>query len=95
MRFWKQIQKFQVETEIFRGVVRKEGSADGTRNESKFERRKCEILMVKICLKIEITTNRHYQNVDLGLIFLMEASKLQKRPSRTEQNQKNPEKKRI
>ena len=37
MRFWRKIQKFQVEMEIYRGVVRKEGSADGTRNESKFE----------------------------------------------------------
>ena len=44
MRFWRQIQKFQVETEIYRGVVRKEGSVDGARNESKFELEKCEKL---------------------------------------------------
>ena len=39
-------------------------------------------------LKIEITTNRHYQNVDLGLKFPMEALKLQKRPSRTKKSRK-------
>ena len=46
MKFWRQIKKFQVETEIFRRVVRKEGSVDGARNESKFEVGKCEILTV-------------------------------------------------
>ena len=44
MKFWRQIKKFQVETEIFRRVVRKEGSVNGPRNESKIEHGKCEKL---------------------------------------------------
>ena len=57
MMFWRPIKKFQVETEIFRRVERKEGSVNGARNESKFERRKWEILTANIFLKIEITTD--------------------------------------
>ena len=44
MKIWRQIKKFQVETEIFRRVVRKEGSVDGATNESKIEHGKCEKL---------------------------------------------------
>ena len=41
MRFWSQIQKFQVETEVSKGVLRKEGSVDGIKIESKIEFGKC------------------------------------------------------
>ena len=47
MKFWRQIKKFQVETEIFRRVVRKEGSVDGAKNESKIELGKCDKLREK------------------------------------------------
>ena len=47
MRVWRQIKKFQVETEIYTEVLSKKGSVDGTRNESKFELGKWEMLTVR------------------------------------------------
>ena len=40
------------------------------------------------CLRIEIWLNDHYQNVDLGLKFLLEASNPKNNPSRANANQK-------
>jgi len=56
------------------------------RGQSSIELERCEKISEKDRLKIKITTNRHYQNVDLGLKFPMEALKLQKQPSRTTKN---------
>ena len=58
MRFWNQIRKFQVETEIYKEVLSKEGSLDRIRKESKFEYGKCIFVSDgKHCLEIEIGMN--------------------------------------
>ena len=69
---------FQADIYLLVGMRLDLGTRSDTKSQMAMRLHKSERSLEHMLLRIEIEPNDHYQNVDIGLKFILEASKTQK-----------------